>query len=60
MSKGSAPRPLSVSQEEYSKNFDRIFKKQLPDEPELPKNNLAFTNKEFLDDMDNFSINIDN
>jgi len=28
MSKGSSPRPFSVSQEEYAKNFDKIFKKK--------------------------------
>lgn len=28
--KGSAPRPFSVSQDEYSNNFDRIFRKPNP------------------------------
>ena len=28
--KGSKPRPFSVSQEEYSKNFDAIFRKPDP------------------------------
>lgn len=27
MSKGSSPRPYSVSQEEFAKNFDKIFRK---------------------------------
>ena len=27
MSKGSSPRPYSVSQEEFGNNFDRIFRK---------------------------------
>lgn len=27
MSKGSSPRPFSVSQQEFAKNFDRIFRK---------------------------------
>ena len=30
--KGSAPRPFSVSQDEYSNNFDRIFRKPNPKE----------------------------
>lgn len=25
--KGSSPRPFSVTQDEYAKNFDRIFRK---------------------------------
>lgn len=28
MSKGSKPRPLSISQTEFAKNFDKIFKKE--------------------------------
>ena len=37
MSKGSSPRPFAVSQDEYAKNFDRIFKKdkRLEEEQEL-------------------------
>ena len=27
MSKGSSPRPFSVTQEEFANNFDRIFRK---------------------------------
>jgi len=27
MSKGSSPRPFSVSQKEYESNYDRIFRK---------------------------------
>ena len=30
MSKGSTPRPYSVSQDEYANNFDRIFRKPDP------------------------------
>jgi hypothetical protein len=30
--KGSAPRPYSVSNEEFSKNWDTIFKKQKTNE----------------------------
>ena len=30
--KGSAPRPFSVSQEEYTNNYDRIFRKPTPKE----------------------------
>ena len=32
MSKGSSPRPFSVSQDEYGSNFDRIFGKKKPAE----------------------------
>jgi hypothetical protein len=34
--KGSKPRPLSVSQEEYDTRWDAIFQRDLKDEP---KNN---------------------
>ena len=30
MSKGSSPRPYSVSQDEYANNYDRIFRKPDP------------------------------
>lgn len=30
MSKGSSPRPFSVSQQEFAKNFDNIFRKPDP------------------------------
>ena len=30
MSKGSRPRPFSVSQEEFANSFDRIFRKPDP------------------------------
>lgn len=30
MSKGSRPRPYSVSKEQFSKNWDSIFKKEVP------------------------------
>jgi len=30
MSKGSRPRPYSVSQEEFGNNFDAIFRKPSP------------------------------
>ena len=30
MSKGSSPRPYSVSQDEYANNYDRIFRKPNP------------------------------
>ena len=35
--KGSAPRPFSVSQDEYSNNFDKIFRKPNPKEVEDAK-----------------------
>ncbi len=34
MSKGSRPRPYSVSLDEFSKNFDAIFRKPDPKEIE--------------------------
>ena len=34
MSKGSAPRPISVSDEEYAKRWEAIFGKDKPIEPE--------------------------
>ena len=34
--KGSKPRPLSISQEEYDTRWDAIFQRDLKDEP---KNN---------------------
>jgi hypothetical protein len=30
MSKGSTPRPYSISQQQFADNFDRIFRKQDP------------------------------
>lgn len=36
--KGSKPRPFSVSQDEYSKNFDAIFRKPDPRVLEDQKN----------------------
>ena len=35
--KGSSPRPLSVSQEEFAKNYDAIFRKLSPKEVEDAK-----------------------
>lgn len=32
--KGSAPRPYSVTQEEYARRWDMIFGRDLPDERE--------------------------
>ena len=32
MSKGSSPRPFSVSQETYANNYDKIFRKMTPQE----------------------------
>jgi hypothetical protein len=40
MSKGSAPRPFSVTQEEYNSRWDAIFGRDLDDKPdkkELPR-----------------------
>ena len=37
--KGSAPRPYSVSQEEYDKRWDAIFGKDIPEEDELDEDN---------------------
>ena len=37
MSKGSRPRPFSISQKDYDANFDRIFRKdkRLEEEQEI-------------------------
>jgi hypothetical protein len=38
MSKGSRPRPYSVTQNQFSKNWDNIFKKDVttPEECDIP------------------------
>ena len=38
MSKGSSPRPYSVSQQEYANNYDKIFRKPDPRMMEDQKN----------------------
>ena len=38
MSKGSSPRPYSVSQQEYASNYDKIFRKPDPRMIEDQKN----------------------
>jgi len=38
MSKGSKPRPYSVSQQEFANSFDRIFRKPDPREIEDARN----------------------
>ena len=38
MSKGSSPRPYSVSQQEFANNFDKIFRKPNPKVIEDQKN----------------------
>ena len=37
--KGSAPRPYSVTQEEYDKRWDAIFGRDEPEEDELDEDN---------------------
>ena len=37
--KGSAPRPYSVTQEEYDKRWDAIFGKDILDEDDLAEDN---------------------
>ena len=37
MSKGSKPRPFSVSQAEWESRWDAIFSRDLPPEPPAPK-----------------------
>ena len=45
MSKGSSPRPYSVSQQEFANNFDAIFRKPDPRMIEDQKNeDEAFEN----------------
>lgn len=36
MSKGSRPRPFSISQDEYANRMDSIFGKKPPKEPYVP------------------------
>jgi hypothetical protein len=38
MSKGSSPRPYSVSQQEFANSFDRIFRKPSPRQIEDAQN----------------------
>jgi len=38
MSKGSTPRPYSVSQQEFANSFDRIFRKPSPKQIEDAQN----------------------
>jgi hypothetical protein len=38
MSKGSTPRPYSVSQQEFANSFDRIFRKPSPRQIEDAQN----------------------
>ena len=40
MSKGSAPRPFSVTQEEYNSRWDAIFGRDLDDKPDQNKKEL--------------------
>ena len=37
--KGSAPRPYSVTQEEYDKRWDAIFGRDEPEEDDLDEDN---------------------
>lgn len=54
MSKGSRPRPFSVSQEEFSKNFDKIFKKSYNDNSKLKDDfdKLVIMKDEYYDVLD--------
>ena len=45
MSKGSSPRPFSVSNDEYAKRWDAIFGRDLDDKDEN-ENNKQQDNKE--------------
>ena len=40
MSKGSAPRPFSVTQEEYNSRWDAIFGRDLDEKPDPDKKDL--------------------
>ena len=40
MSKGSTPRPFSVTQEEYNSRWDAIFGRDLDDKPDPDKKEL--------------------
>ena len=37
LGKGSDPRPMNISKDEFEKNFDRIFRKQKPGKKPDPK-----------------------
>ena len=54
MSKGSSPRPYSVSQETYGNNFDAIFRKKTPQEIDDAKaEDEAFEYMKKLADLEN-------
>lgn len=51
--KGSAPRPYSISQDEYDKRWDAIFGKDLPpDEDDLDEGN-ELDDEDMDDDLEN-------
>lgn len=37
LGKGSDPRPMNISKDQFEKNFDRIFRKQKPGKKLDPK-----------------------
>jgi hypothetical protein len=47
--KGSKPRPLSVSQEEYDTRWDAIFQRDLKDEPKNDYQDILSTEDCVLD-----------
>jgi len=56
MSKGSKPRKLSVSREEFDRRWDRIFTKKanvrvIVEDPEPPK-----TRRIFLEELDRWPL----
>jgi hypothetical protein len=57
MSKGSRPRPYSVSQETFANNYDLIFRKNKPTEAE--KQSEAFLKDEYYDLEDEKSKPLD-
>jgi len=55
MSKGSRPRPYSVSQSEFANNFDAIFRKNQVDDDKQPPpgtSRIESSNTEFDIDTD--------
>lgn len=56
--KGSAPRPFSVTQDEYSKRWDMIFSRDLPKEEETKetRNNQETQETKNLEKQNNVSL----
>ena len=58
--KGSAPRPFSISQEEYDNRWDHIFSRDLKDEKIDMPGTIGGAKVTFKDDNESSSSNSDN